>query len=134
VIGLDTSVLLRWVLDDVPEQAELAGAFMSTLTPERPGFVTEVTVMEMAWVLRSGYGFTPSDVLGVLEALLRSEVLEFDDGESVWEAVVHARTGADLNDALIAETFRLYGCSEASTFDRDAARRFGWRLLSSRLS
>jgi predicted nucleic-acid-binding protein len=103
---------------------------MSTLTPTHPGFITQVTVMELAWVLRSGYGFSQTDILRVLDGLLRSDALEFDDDESVWEAVMHAHAGADLNDALIAETFRLYGCDEAVTFDRDAARRFGWRLLS----
>lgn len=88
-----------------------------------------VTVVELAWILRSGYGHSKTDVLEVLERLLGSNTLEFDDGESVWEAVVQARAGADVADALIAGTFRLYGCSESATFDRDAADRFGWRLL-----
>jgi predicted nucleic-acid-binding protein len=130
VIGLDTNIVLRWVLDDTPDQTTAANAVMSTLTPAQPGFITQVTVMELAWVLRSGYGFTQADILEVLDRLLRSESLEFDDEESVWEAVMHVRGGADLNDALIAETFRLYGCTEAVTFDRDASRRFGWQLLS----
>jgi predicted nucleic-acid-binding protein len=130
VIGLDTNVVLRWVLDDTPGQTAAANALMSTLTPAQPGFITQVTVLELAWVLRSGYGFTQADILQVLERLLRSEALEFDDEESIWEAVMQVRVGADLNDALIAETFRLYGLDEAVTFDRDAARRFGWRLLS----
>jgi predicted nucleic-acid-binding protein len=130
MIGLDTNVLLRWLLQDKPDKAGAADGLMSTLTPARPGFITQVTVMELAWVLRSGYGYAKADVLDVLDRLLRSDALEFDDGESVWEAVMQALAGADLNDALIAETFRLYGCTEAVTFDRDAARRFGWRLLS----
>jgi predicted nucleic-acid-binding protein len=129
VIGLDSNVFLRWLLQDDPGQAAAADALMAMLTPARPGFVSQVTVMELAWVLRSGYGFSRTEVLEVLERLLRSEALEFDDAESVWEALVRVRDGADLNDALIAETFRLYGCEEAVTFDRDAARRFGWRLL-----
>ncbi len=131
MIGLDTNVLLRWVLDDNnPDQAAAAAVLMSSLTPTRPGFVTQVTVMELAWVLRSGYGFSAPDILNVLDGLLRADELEFDDGEILWEAVMHAGRGADLNDALIAETLRLYGCDEVVTFDRDAARRFGWRLLS----
>ncbi len=81
-------------------------------------------------MLRSGYGFSAPDILNVLDGLLRADELEFDDGEILWEAVMHAGGGADLNDALIAETLRLYGCDEVVTFDRDAARRFGWRLLS----
>jgi predicted nucleic-acid-binding protein len=130
VIGLDTNVLARWLLRDVPEQTPVANALMSSLTPERPGFITQVTVAELVWVLRSIYRRPRAEILDVMERLLRSDSLEFDDGESVWEAVMHARQGADLGDALIAETFRLYGCTESVTFDRDAAGRFGWRLLS----
>ncbi|MEJ7832874.1 MAG: type II toxin-antitoxin system VapC family toxin [Nocardioides sp.] len=129
MIGLDTNVLLRWLVRDVPEHVVAADAVMASLSVERPGFVTQVTVVEMAWALRSTYQRTKTEVLDVLEALLRTRELEFDDGESMWEAVVHARAGADFADALIAETFRLYGVEESVTFDRDAARRFGMRLL-----
>lgn len=130
MIGIDTNVLARWLLQDVPEQTPLADGLMSSLTPERPGFITQATVAELVWVLRAVYRRPRAAILDVMERLLRSDSLEFDDGESVWEAVMHARQGADLADALVAETFRLYGCTEAVTFDRDAARRFGWRLLS----
>ena len=130
MIGLDTNVLLRWIVRDEPAQAALADEVVASLTPERPGFVTQVSVLELFWVLRTTYRYPRERCLDVLEMLLRAEELEFDDGESVWEAVVHARRGADLPDGLIAETLRLYGAGESVTFDREAADRFGWRRLA----
>ncbi|MFT4287446.1 hypothetical protein [Nocardioides sp.] len=56
--------------------------------------------------------------------------LEFDDGETVVEAIGLAHDGADFGEALIHGTSQLYGVSETVTFDRDAARRLGWRDLT----
>lgn len=130
MICLDTNVLLRWLVEDDPDQWQLADAVISSCSPERPGFVTEVTTTELVWVLRSVYRYPKAQVLDMVEDLLSSSDLEFDDGESVWQALLHARHGADFADALIAETARLYGCEETVTFDQGAAAKLGMRLLS----
>lgn len=129
MIGLDTNVVARWILRDVPSHTALADAVFGQLTAERPGFVTQVTMVELLWVMTKSYGYPRGHAYQVLEELLISEDLEFDDGESIWAALLAAREGADFADALIAETFRRYGCEDSVTFDRDAARRFGMRLL-----
>ncbi|WP_109507012.1 PIN domain-containing protein [Nocardioides speluncae] len=130
MIGLDTNVILRWLLADDPAQKQAADELLGSLSDGVPGFVTEVTMAELEWALRKVYGLPKERVLDTLEELLASEFLEFDDGESVWQAVIQARDGADFADALIAETARLYGCDEVVTFDKGASRKLGMRLLS----
>jgi predicted nucleic-acid-binding protein len=130
VIGLDTNVLLRWMLEDVPVQTRVAARQMDRLTLERPGFVSQTVMLELFYVLTKVEGLTKLAAMDVLEKLLRTEVLEFDDGESVWDAIVMARAGADFPDALVTLTGRLYGCDETVTFDRGAARHAGMQLLS----
>jgi predicted nucleic-acid-binding protein len=130
VIGVDTNVLARWVLRDVPHQAEIADKFFASLTPGNPGFVAQVSLVELFWVLTRSYEYSKTEALDVVEELLLSEELEFDEGEGAWRALLSARAGADFADALIADAFDVFGCVEAATFDRGASRGFGWRLLS----
>jgi predicted nucleic-acid-binding protein len=130
LIGVDTNVLLRWISRDDARQAGVADEFFEGLTKENRGFVSQISLVELAWALKRSYGFSTTRTLDVLEELLRSEELQFDEEEGAWRALLEARAGADFADALIADSFDLYGCTEAVTFDRHAARRFGWRLLS----
>ena len=130
MIALDTNVLLRLILADDAVQHRLAVEVFETLTPARPGFVTFVSMLELTWTLRSGYGFTTAQVLDTVENLLTSAQLEFDDGESMWTALLEARAGADFADGLLVQTARLYGCESVVTFDRRAASSLGMRLLS----
>ncbi len=129
MIAVDTNVLLRWLLGDDPGKKAAADEFFAGLTASDPGFVHSVTMAELCWVLRTAYGLPKGRVLDVLEGLLSTEELEFDDGEGMWQALLHARAGADYPDALIAETARQFGCSEVVTFDRKSARLLGMRLL-----
>jgi predicted nucleic-acid-binding protein len=130
MICLDSNVVLRLLLGDDQRQSDLARELFGTLTKESPGFLTSVTMVEIAWTLGRRYRFSKHDVLDALENLLTSEELEFDDGEGMWRALLASREGADFADALIADTAQLFGCDEVATFDRRAAEALGLRLLS----
>lgn len=130
MIGLDTNVLVRHLVQDDEQQAAVAGRLLSTLQARDPGFVSLVVMVELYWVLRTSYRLPVDEVLEHLEALLAVRELEFEDGETVWRAVLKARHGADFADALIADTAELFGCDEVVTFDRRAGRSLGMRLLS----
>ncbi len=129
MIGIDTNVLVRFIVQDDPRQAELANAWFNTLTREKPGFVALVTLAELAWTLRAAYDFEHGRILDVMEALLGSDELEFEDAETALRAVEVARGGGDFADALIKDTADLWGCDEVVTFDPRAAREVGMRLL-----
>ena len=128
--GVDTNVLLRYLVRDDEPQYRAASRFLGGLTPESPGFVTQVTLAEMVWVLARRYRLAKQECLAVIRSLIETEVLEFDDGETVVRALTHAEEGADFADALIQGNMELFGADETVTFDRDAAERLGWRLLT----
>ncbi len=129
LIGIDTNVLLRAILRDDPRQTPEAEKLFRSLTIERRGFITQVTLAETYWVLSCAKGLSRQDCLTVIRRLVETEVLEFDDGESVVRALTLAEEGADFGDALIEGTLELFGVDETVTFDRHAADRLGWRLL-----
>lgn len=128
--GVDTNVLLRYLMKDDPAQYAVAGEFLESLTPESPGFITQVTLVEIYWVLSRAKRMPRETCLAVIRALVENEALEFDDAESVVRALTLAEEGADFADALIEGTMELFGAAETVTFDRSVANRLGWRLLT----
>ena len=130
MIGLDTNVLLRWLLRDDEQQAARADELITSLSRQRRGFVSQASLIELHAVLTRSLKLPKTQVLDVLERLLELDELEFEDGEGVWRSVVLARGGADFPDALIADVGHLFGCDATVTFDRRAARYAGMTLLT----
>ena len=130
MIGIDTNVLVRALAEDDQTQAPAAQELLRGLSEDAPGFVNLTVIVELYWVLRKRLKLPADLVHGIFDGLMASATLEIEDGESVGEALEQSRRGADFADALIDATARLYGTTETVTFDRDAARRFGWRLLA----
>jgi predicted nucleic-acid-binding protein len=52
--GLDSNVLLRFVLEDEPAQYELARRFFGRCTRENPAYVNLMVLCEFVWVLTTG--------------------------------------------------------------------------------
>ena len=127
--GVDTNVLLRYLLRDDPGQFDRAAQLLEALTPQSPGFVTHVTLAEIYWVLGRARHLERAAVLAVIRRLVHTAALEFEDGETVVRALQLAEDGADFPDALIQGSMEQFGASETVTFDQDAAERLGWRLL-----
>jgi predicted nucleic-acid-binding protein len=124
MIGLDTNVLVRYVVADDPGQSQRAARFIeSRCTKDDPGFVDRVALCEMVWVLTRGYGYERDDIVRVVEALLASTDIVLEDHQSVRQALHAFETDAvGFADALIGLVNRERGCDATATFDRRAAR------------
>ena len=127
--GIDTNVLLRYLLRDDHAHYSLAERAFAQLTPESPGFITQVTLAETYWVLSRSLKLPRRECLTVMRRLFESEALEFDDAEGVGRAIALAENGADFGDALVQGAMELFGVTRTVTFDRRAAERLGWELL-----
>ena len=55
MIGLDTNVLARYIMQDDAAQAKKATKLIESLTPTEPGYVPLVVVVELFWVLSRSY-------------------------------------------------------------------------------
>jgi predicted nucleic-acid-binding protein len=130
MIGLDTSVLVRYLMQDDAKQAAKATRLMESLTVEVPGFVSIVSVVELGWVLTSAYGLTRSQLEQALEALLRTKELVVDRADQVLQALrIFKATKADLADCLIERSAAGAGCEQTMTFDVGAAKGAGMILI-----
>jgi predicted nucleic-acid-binding protein len=130
MIGLDTNVLVRFLVRDDATQAAQADALMATLSPRAPGFVAPVVLAELWWVLAGAYGRTPSECRQAIAALVESDDLVIGSPAAVRAAVEASATGADFADALITELGHGAGCTATATFDKAAAKRAGMTLVS----
>lgn len=131
LIGIDTNVLLRALLQDDLDQGEAAAAVMRSLTGGVRGLITHVTLVELYWVLSRSRQVPKDGCLDIIRLLVETEALEFEDGEGVVQALALAEDGADFPDALINSSMELLGTDEVVTFDRRASQSLGWTLLGS---
>jgi predicted nucleic-acid-binding protein len=131
MIGVDTDVLVRYIVADDEDQTRRAAAFLEgAISIDDPGFVGVVVLVELVWVLERIYRFSPDEIAGAIESVLRAEPLRVDRRAEVVEALgVFQTKQGSFADALIATLAERAGCSHTVTFDRKAARLPGFRLL-----
>jgi predicted nucleic-acid-binding protein len=129
VIALDTNVLLRFLVQDDATQGGIATVFLQNeISPEKPGFVTIVAILELDWVLRSEYGFSNGVVADTIRALMASPNIVVEHSAAV-EAALAFQHG-DLADNILHQTALSYGCSKTVTFDKKFARIDGVERLA----
>lgn len=130
MIGLDTNVLVRYVAQDEPRQSLQATRLIESLTADMPGYVSETSVVELVWVLNGCYTSTKAEICEILETLLRTKEIVVAHADTVWKALrVFKDSKADFADCLIERSAHEAGCSHTATFDRDAAKHCGMRLI-----
>jgi len=120
VIGIDTNILVRYLVRDDPAQTELATALIeSRCSTDTPGFVCQVVLAELVWVLARGYGYSKPLVVSVLRRILAVTELKIEDPPLVWQALAdYEQGGADFADYLIGRKNQAAGCSATVSFDR----------------
>ncbi len=132
MIGLDTNVLLRYLVQDDPAQSPKATEVIERrLSMENAGFVSLVFILEIVWILGSLYKRTREQIADHVEMILAADTLEVQNEQEVYQAVVALRNGSGtFQDALIGALGSWRGCSATLTFDQGAAKRLnGFQLL-----
>jgi predicted nucleic-acid-binding protein len=131
MIGLDTNVLVRYIMQDDAKQSAKATKLVESLTVAEPGFIALVSVVELVWVLPSCYDLSREQIAQALEVLLRAKQLVVDRSDQVVRALrVYSSGNADFADCLIERTASSAGCEKTMTFDVGAAKAAGMTLIA----
>jgi predicted nucleic-acid-binding protein len=94
--SLDTNVLVRWLVDDDPAQSETVRRLMDGAAVRGEAlFIPSTVLLELEWVLRKNYDQSKLDVLRMLNALLDSRELVFEN-EAAIERKASRLSGAEL--------------------------------------
>jgi len=130
MIGLDTNILVRYLVQDDPIQSAKATEIIEgRLTEDSPGFVSILAMVETVWVLERAYGLANREIAAAVERMLQTEVLVVENEQEVFTAMVALKQGrGSFADGLIAELGTRAGCVRTLTFDQKAVRLRGFAL------
>lgn len=130
MIGLDTNILVRYLTQDDAAQSRKASRIIEQrLSPDEPGFLSLVTMVETVWVLKTRYRMRSAQIAMVIERILAADSLQVQNEQQVFEAMVALKSGVGtFADALVAALGAWAGCSSTLTFDERAVRLNGFRL------
>jgi predicted nucleic-acid-binding protein len=129
MIGLDTNIVVRYLTHDDADQTAVAVRIIDSLSPDSPGFLSLIVVVELVRVLEFSYRFKKNEIEQILDTLLRSKELVIERAEIVAQAMRRFSTSrADFADCLIERCGHAAECQYTVTFDQNAAAA-GMKLL-----
>ena len=122
MIGIDTNVLVRYLVQDDEKQAAAATKIFNRVSDTNPAFINNIVMCEMVWVLSRAYKYQKKIIVEVIEQLLTTSGIEFENAEIIRKALRRYSKGkGDFADFMIAETNNSNGASTTYTFDRRAS-------------
>jgi len=132
MMGLDTNVLVRYILQDDPAQSAAATTFIeSACTAVTPGFVCHIVLVELVWVLEQGYGYNKEAIVNVLKQISTTAELALETPHLVRQTILtFEHSNAGYADCLLSTINHHYGCDVTITFDKKAAKLADFRLLA----
>ncbi len=118
--GLDTNVLIRYIVWDDKKQAQQAAECIDRIIESGSScLINTIVLCETVWVLESAYGFSNNEIADVCEKILTTKQFEVEHVDIVRSALAEYRNGrADLADYLIGKLNLNKGCKITYTFDR----------------
>ena len=117
--ALATNVLVRALVQDDAAQGRRAQDCLSA----QPVYIPVTFILELEWVLRSRYGYSPKAIADAMEKLAILENAVVGEQAAVVAAARKLRRGWDFADAL--HHALAAGCDDFATFDTTLSRRAG---------
>lgn len=125
--GLDTNVLVRYLVRDDPAQAARA---TREIERDERFLIGSVVLCELVWVLDAGYGFSRAEIGDTIEKVLATAQFEIEGKDLALASLDDFRASrANFSDCLVGRYNRSAGAVETVTFDRALRGIDGFRLL-----
>jgi predicted nucleic-acid-binding protein len=131
--GIDTNVLIRYIVQDDPEQSRQATQFIekTIYSEESAIFITGIVLCELVWVLETAYQYPKESIVKVLERILRTRQFCIYQPELLWSCLNdYQHINVDFADGYIAHLNAANDCEYTVTFDRKATRLKHFKHLS----
>ena len=130
--GLDTNVLIRYIVRDDERQAAAADREIYACAAANEKMVLQPIVLcELIWVLETAYGYTKLEIIPVLERILRTSQFEIVQRDAAWRALAeYGKNRGDFSDYLLGECNSAAGAAETLTFDKALKGSSRFRVLT----
>jgi predicted nucleic-acid-binding protein len=118
MIAFDTNLLVRIVINDDQQQADIAEQLLNT----HQVFISRTVLLETEWVLRAAYKQSKADIATFVENILVTQNIVVENAVEIHYALEWYRLGADFADAVhlcicgekVFYTFDQRFCKEAN--------------------
>ncbi len=103
MIGLDTNVMIRYLVQDDPIQSPLATHLIEETCSEfEPCFICHIVLCEIIWVLKTCYKTPKENLIEIIRTLLEVKQLSLQQPQVVWETLqLYQKFTADFSDILL---------------------------------
>ena len=129
-IGIDTNVLIRFIVRDDIKQAKKADRILSLCSSKNPGIINQIVLVELVWVLRRLYLYSKSDIISVLEIILsNNDIFVLNCNEAKEALIEYEMGGADFSDYLTSHINNCHDVVHTVTFDKKASRSKYFALI-----
>lgn len=124
-IFADTNLFLRYLTNDVPQQADAVEALLRRAAAGEVTLVTNsLVVAEIVWVLETVYNLPRPSIAEKVLAILNTPGLEVPEAEILLQAAIwYAEQNVDFADAYNGAWMLAQGIDTVCTFDRRHFRR-----------
>jgi predicted nucleic-acid-binding protein len=117
---VDTNIFLRFLINDVPHQADACEAlFRRAVAGEESLITSDMVIAEIVWVLESYYGLSRTDIRQKVEKILNTRNLDCAGREIIIHALAfYDENNVDYLDAYNACQLKTTAISEVYSYDR----------------
>jgi len=122
----DTNLFLRYLTDDIPEQADAVEALLRRAAKGEVSLVTtSLVIAEIVWTLEIYYHLPKRDVQAKVLAILNTSGLDVSDSDLALQAIgAYAEKNVDYIDAYNVAWMHKNNIGSAYTFDQKHFNRF----------
>ena len=120
MIGIDTNILVRFIVNDDEKQFEIAKDLILAYEGKKHTmFINDIVFCEVSWVLKMGYHYSRQEIYNVINAILSMEEFCFASQQLLIEAItLYKNTLADFSDCFIYVRNRAASCTKTYSFDK----------------
>jgi len=124
VRSIDANVILRYLTNDVPEQAKQAEELLNRVeVGNEDVFLPDIILADIIWILEKYYKQTREDIREWITAILSLQGLTFSDKEMALNALdIYVAKKIDWSDASAAIQMVQRDITEIYSFDKQFDR------------
>ncbi len=130
LIGIDTNVLARYLLQDDEKQSKIASDLLESFDNHKMGYISVIVLVELYWLLKQTYKQPKSIIINIFHELLTTNTFVIENAKQIEKALeIIENSSADLADTLIALSGKKAHCKYTVTFDVKASKHTDMVLL-----
>ena len=117
---IDANVILRYLTNDVPDQAKQAEELLKRVEAgTEEVFLPDIILADIIWILDGYYKQTREDIREWITTILSLQGLTFSDKDMALNALdIYVDSKIDWSDAFTASQMLQWGINEIYSFDK----------------